>query len=165
MIDNISSISYDYESEYPTNYHWIIGEVLSITNHWLEEFNEKENFTEASSYVDYITFNVRQCFAELYKGREQNKIGEKFIVSQFYYKILSTYFSQLLNDILRNSIEENIIIEIPNELVEPILKFSLNEKYAVTTDEFYKGKYHVLNGGERKIINRFRNFLINNKKI
>lgn len=165
MIDNISVVTENDSTEYPTNYHWLIGEILSITNHWLDEFNEEENYVETSSYVDYITLNIGQCFSELYQGRKKNKFEIKFIVSLFYYRVLTSYFSQLLNDSLRNSIEENIIIKIQKDLVHPILKLSLDEKYAARTDEFYEGHYHVLNYEERKILNRFRNFLIDNKKI
>ena len=165
MINNISVNEIENEKEYPTNYHWLIGEIFSIMSNWLRTFNEKENFVENSSYGDYFPSCIQNCLDELYKAERKQKIDKKFLISQFYYGVLTDYFSQLLNDHLRDSIEKNVIANIPNELVEPILKFSLDEKYAVRVDEFYNGKFHVLNNGERKILNRFRTFLIDKSKI
>ncbi len=165
MIDNIDIAGLNDAGEYPTNYHWLIGEIFSILHHWLNEFNEVKNFIETSSYVNFISFNIQLCFLEMYDGIKNNKVEVSFVVSQFYYNVLTSYFSPLLNDILRQSIEENIISEIPSGLVEPILKFSLDNAYAVRIDEFYKGRFHVLNAKEEEILNRFRNILIDNNKI
>lgn len=165
MIDNLINTEEDNEKEYPTNYHWLISEIFSITGNWLDTFNEAANFVETSSYVDFIPFNIRLCLSELYKGVNKKKISTEFLVRQFYYRILTNYFSPLLNNFLRDSIEEKIIANIPKQLIEPILKFSLDENYAIRFDEFCNNKFHVLNQAERSILNRFRNYLIANRKI
>ena len=61
---------------------------------------------------------MRWCFSELFEAEKKNKLTEKFVVNQFYYNVLSDYFSPLLNDSLRYSIEQNVIKEIPTELIE-----------------------------------------------
>jgi len=165
IIDNLTTDGVDNLKEYPTNYHWLIGEIFGITNNWLHQFNEKENFVKTSSYLDFIPFNIRLCLSELYRGEQKKKIAKKFVVSQCYYGVLTQYFSPLLNNSLRSSIEENIIADIPNDFVEPILEFSLDEAFATSYENFCEGKSRVTNLKEREIMNRLRNFLIANNKI
>jgi hypothetical protein len=165
MLNNLRDNEVDNEKEFPTNYHWLIGQIFSITGNWLDTFNDPDNFVETSSYVDFIPFNIRLCLSELYKGVEKGKISKKFVISQCYYGVINHYFSPLLNNSLRESIEKNIIANIPNEFVKPILEFSLDEAYAIRFDQFCKGDFRLINLNEKKILNRLRSFLISSKKI
>lgn len=165
IINNLKADEIDNNKEYPTNYHWLIGEIFSITNNWFRQFNELENFVKTSSYVDYISSCTRWCFSELYKGVQSQKIDKKFMIQQFYYGILTEYFSPLLNNFLRESIEQNIISQIPDEFVKPILRFSFNEKFAMNYEEFCKENFRVVNSKEREILKRLRMFLLDNNKI
>lgn len=165
IIDNMDYKQDDYEKEYPTNFHWLIGEIFSFTANWLTTFNEEENFVKDFSYLDFIPFNMRLCFSELYKGMEQNKISEKFIVSKYYYSAITQYFSPFFNDSLRESMENNIIINIPNQLIRPVLKFSLDEEYAIRFDDFANDNYRLVRESERNILARLRTFLKANNKL
>jgi len=165
MIENLSPDGVDNSKEYPTNYHWLISEIFHTTNNWLYQFNEKENFVRKSSNVDFIPFNVSLCLSELYKGEQNNKIHKKFVISQCYYSVLTEYFSPLLNNSLRESIEKNIIADIPNNLMESILDFSLNEKYSIWFKEFREGNYRLINNDEKEILTRLRKFLLSKNKI
>jgi hypothetical protein len=148
MVDNLSVDGIDKLKEYPTNYHWLIGEIFGTASNWIYQFNEEENFVPTCSYVDFITFNIRLCLSELYKGVEKNKIERKFIVSQCYYGVLTHYFSPTLNDIMRNSIEQNIVSNIPQNLLEEILEFSLDEAFA---DHFYSFQQRRFSGSKKEI--------------
>lgn len=160
IIDNLNTDGLDNLKEYPTNYHWLIGEIFGTTSNWLDQFNEKENFVETGSYVDFIPFNIRLCLSELYKGEEKKKISKKFIISQFYYGILTHYFSPLLNDTLRDSIESNIITEIPRDFIEPLLEFSLDEAFA---GRFYSFQQRRFSGSKKEVViqDRLWKFLSN----
>lgn len=165
MIENIIDSPLDKTKEYPSNYHWLIGEIFGITNNWLRSFNEKENFIKTSSYITYIPFCIQLCLSELYDAVENGKIERKFAIHQCYYGVLTEYFSPLINDILRESIENNIIAEIPINFMEDLLDFSFDEKFAMRFDEFRQGRFRVVNNKERQILIRFRNFLIEKNKI
>lgn len=165
MIDNLQATGIDHTKEYPTNYHWLIAEIFNIENNWLDRFNDEDYFVEASSYLDFIPFNLRLCFSELYKGVHQNKISEEFLVRKYYYGVLSDYLSIAMNDHLRSSIEKNIISEIPNEITKPLFDFCFDEKFAMSYDSFCQGRFRVAHPEETKILTRLRDFLIDNKKI
>lgn len=165
MVQNLSGQYQNPNAEYPTNYHWLIAEIFSVLNHWLRSFNEDEHFDEHSSYVDFIAFNAHLCLSELCKGFETGKIDEQTIRSRCYYGILNEYFSPLLKDPLRSSIEEEIIANIPDNLLEPIFDFALDEAYATDFDGLRSGQFHVLNNREREIMTRLRNFLISKDKL
>ena len=164
IIDNLDYVQHDYEKEYPTNFHWLIGEIFSFSANWLTIFNEEEYFVGKFSYLDFIPYNMELCFSELYKGIKKNKISEKFIVSKYYYGVITHYFSPLLNDSLRESIEKNIIINIPKQLIRPVLKFSLDEKFAIRFDDFASDNFRIVRESEGNILTRLRTFLkVNNK--
>jgi hypothetical protein len=165
MIDNLATDGVDNSKEYPTNYHWLIGEIFSIINNWLNRFNEKDKFINSYSYVDFIPSNFRYCLSELYSGVTKNKIDQRFVVSQCYYGVLTEYFSPLLNDDLRGSIEENVITEIPNELIEPLFQFALDEKFALDFENLISKRFGFLADREKKILNRLRDFLVSKNKI
>src|SRR5258706_16094075 len=46
MINNLSSEDREKEGEYSTNYHWLIGEIFSAMNTWLEYFGEDHPLSE-----------------------------------------------------------------------------------------------------------------------
>ena len=117
------------------------------------------------SYLDLIPFNIRLCLAELYKGLFKEKLTLKFVTSQIYYGVLTHYFSPLLKDEIRDSIEENIISKIPVDIVEPILRFALDEKFASNYERFCKGEFRGVNDKEKFIQERLRTFLLNNQMI
>lgn len=165
MVDNLQAAGIDHTKEYPTNYHWLIAEIFSIENNWLDRFNEEDYFVEASSFLDFIPFNLRLCFSDLYKGVQQNKISKDFLIRKYYYGVLSDYLSITMNDHLRTSIEENVISEIPNEVVEPLFDFCFDEKFAMSYDNFCQGRFRVVHQEESEILTRLRDFLIDNKKI
>jgi len=160
MITNIDPNPASAEKEYPSNYHWLIGEMLDRADHWIGEFCEKENFDPASSYVESIPAIIGYCFDELYEGEQNGKLDTGFIIRQLYYHCLSTYFSARTNDIMRVSIEEEIIKKIPERLIIPVLKYALDEKFALGVDHLVTGRFGTINSHEEAILNRFRTFLI-----
>jgi len=166
MIDNLTiQPEVEYEKEYPTNYHWLIGEIFSTTGYWLNAFNEEENFVESFSYTDFIAFNISLCLSQLYMAVKNKKISLKFLVNQCYYGAINDYFSPLTNDAIRASMEKNIIANIPNEFIEPILDFSLDEAFAIHFHSFINGNLGLLITSEKQILNRLRKFLVANNKL
>lgn len=166
LVENLNlSDEIDYNREYPSNYHWLIGEIFDTVNNWLSEFNEKKYFVKKSSYLDFIPFNIRLCISELYDGVKKQKISQKFLFRQIYYGVLTEYFSPLTNTFFKSSIEKNIIAEIPDEYIEPLLRFSFDEKFAMSYEEFCEGRFRVVNSKEREILQRLRQFLIEQNKI
>ena len=165
MIDNLSVPPREDEPEYPTNYHWLIGEIFSMTSNWLDLFSEKENFVPTYSYVDFIPFNISLCLSELYKAYEKKKISMKFVVSQCYYGALIYYFSPLINMSLKRSIEKYFISGLPSSLIKPVFDFSLNEKFAIRYERLQEGDFGFRNQGDREILNQLRLFLYSQKKL
>lgn len=163
MIENIK-VEENSEVE-PTNYHWLISQIFFLIHYCLESFNEKEHFIEKSSYAEYFPKNLRDCFSELYIGEKQGKISKEFISDKFYECILKKYFSPVFNNFLRSSFERNIILNIPKEFIESILKFSLNAEYTITIAQFYENNFYIANKPEKEILDRLREFLITHKKI
>ena len=161
MIANIQMNQFGLSNEYQTGYHWLIGEIFSITNNWLDTFNEDKYFIEKSSYVDYITSNIKYCLSELYNGEKNSRISEHFIIQQIYYGIMNDYFSSALKEPLRTSIENNIIVNIPERLIKPILEFALDEKYAIDLDALLANEYPPdLDRTDIYILDRAKTFLL-----
>jgi len=148
--------AHEREPENPTNYHWLIGEILSTVSNWIDQFNEKFNFSTRRSYLGYIPHNIRDCFCELYKGLDEGRFSLIFVVRKFYYTVLTHYFSPLSNELILKEIEDQILSNIPPLLIEPILKFSLDEAFAIGLDEFYGDRGHFNNKGERRIVQRLK---------
>lgn len=166
MIDNLTiQPEIKYEKEYPTNYHWLIGEIFSTTGYWLSAFNEKENFVKSYSYTDFIPFNISLCLSQLYNAVKNKKISLKFLVSQCYYSAINDYFSPLTNDAIRDSMEKNIIANIPNEFIKPILVFSLDEAFAIHFNDFRNSDFGFQSSDKKQILKRLRDFLMLNNKL
>lgn len=168
MIDNLVVNPEDELLEYPTNYHWLIGRIFSVNLDWLTSFSQRY-FSPQSSYIDFIPFSFSRCMAELFKGFERKKIKQDFINRMLYYYVLSDYLNPTLssgndnyglNKVMKLSIEQNIIECIPNEHLEPVLEFALNEKYALHYYNLVKGEFRFVRRGELKMLNRLRALLV-----
>ncbi len=160
IVANIERNINSDDLEYPSNYHWLIGEILGITDNWITLFNEPEYFDTNFSYLQDIATITGYCLDELYHGEEAEVLPDTFVVRQVYYHSLSTYFSSLTNDEIRGSFEEHIIKNIPQKLFRRVLKFSLDEKFALSVDQFISGRFRTINDRERAVLERFRSFLI-----
>lgn len=169
MIDNINVTNENTNNEYPTNYHWLINEIFNNQSHWLSSFadegyRKERNFNKDSSYISFIPFSMSLCMSELYKGLKNRKITEEFLKRQIYHSILSKYFYQKHN-IIKSSIENEVIIKIPNELIKPIFQYALNLKFAINFDDLKNEKFTRLNDGEKEILSRISKILKDNNKI
>lgn len=158
MINNVQVNDENFNKEYPTNYHWLIGEIFSITDNWVSNF-AKDYFSEKSSYNTFIPFSFSLSMDELYDGFDRNKISQEFVNSMIYYHMLSDYFDFSINSDFKNSIENEVIARIPEKHLKPILKFALDERFAVNYENFITGKFGLLNKGEKEILNRLLVFL------
>jgi len=159
IVDNLNADGFDSTKEYPTNFHWLIGEIFSVENNWLNQFNDENYFVQKSSYLNFIPFNLRLCYLELYKGFQKGKIDIAFLIRKYYYGVLSEYLSITTNDFLRTSIEKHIISEIPTEIIEPLLDFCLEEKFAISYNDFYQGRFGFVTSKEREILSRLKTFI------
>ncbi len=170
MINNIIVTEENAGKECSSNYHWLIDQIFDIQSNWLAKFTEESNkeekyFNPKSSYVSFIPFSISLCLLELYKGLRKAKITIEFLNSTIYYSILSHYFNCGFNDIMKTSIEKEIIIRIPNELVNPVLTFALDQRFGITYNDFISGNYDRLNDCEREMLLRLLKFLKDNNKI
>lgn len=170
MIDNVIIANDNVSKEYPTNYHWLIGEIFSVQSNWLSLFSDEyypkhRYFDKDSGYVDFIPFSLSLCITELFKGLNAGKISIKFLNSTIHYFVFSHYFSTRLNDTIRDSIEKEIITKIPPELFQPILNFSLNEKFAIDFNDFANERFRLAKGREREILLRLLKYLRDNNLI
>lgn len=164
MINNVHVNEENFNKEYPTNYHWLIGEIFSITDNWVSNFGN-DYYSEKSSYNTFIPFSFSLSMDELYKGFERNKISQRFINSMIYYHMLSDYFDFSIKPDFKSSIEDEVISRIPEKHLKPILKFALDERFAVNYENFVTGKFGFLNNGEKEILARLLAFLKNNKML
>ncbi|KHJ39529.1 hypothetical protein PBAC_00370 [Pedobacter glucosidilyticus] len=164
MVKNIVVNNDTFKKEYQTNYHWLISEIFSLNENWLTSFSEVENFSSDSSYIEFIPFSLSLCMSELYKGFEKHKISQEFINRMIYYHSISEYFGYSLNDEMKSSIERNIIERIPEKHLEPIMDYALDEKFAISFNQFQNGNFGHTNSGEQEILRRLLNFLNSRKK-
>ena len=159
MIKNIVVNEDTFKKEYPTNYHWLISEIFSLNENWLTTFSEVEYFSSDSSYIEFIPFSLSLCMSELYKGFEKNKISQEFINRMIYYHAISEYFGYLLNDDMKSSIEKNVIGRIPEKHLEPIMNYALDEKFAISFNQFQHENFRHTNSREQGILRRLFNFI------
>jgi hypothetical protein len=151
MTNNLSdSIDVNNKGEYPTNYHWLIGEIFSCANRWLEYFGGEHvesfddpipksshiYFWKPSSYISFIPSCLNFCCNSLYKAVKENRVSLAFVAKLMHYNIFSEYFDHGLKDEMRGSIEENIIRNIPEEYLAEVLDFTLDELFAGTFFDF-----------------------------
>ncbi|MCT4613374.1 MAG: hypothetical protein N4A49_00705 [Marinifilaceae bacterium] len=158
LIENISRDNIDLEKEYPSNNHWLISEIFSLQSEWLSSFgdeysDEKYYFDETSSYVSFIPFSLRLCLNELHDGFSKLKISKDFLINKYYYNVLSHYFSHSLNRKVKESIENEILLKIPQNIKEDVYNYAFDEKYAITLEDFKNNKFEKLRESEIAILN------------
>ncbi len=159
MINNIIIIEGNEDKEYPTNYHWLISEIFSLNSNWLDSFIEEikkdvNNSLSNSSYIVFIPFCFSLCIDELYKGFTRKKISQNFIDRMMYYNVLTDYFGYEINEVMKSSIEDKIINEIPQEHLEPILGFALNERFAISFNSFKQENFGHSNSADEVRLKR-----------
>lgn len=148
---------FEPDSEYPTNYHWLLCEICGIINNWADSFG-KEYYDNKSDYDSHIPFMFHWVMKSLYAGFANGKISPKFLYSRIYYGILSTYFHPMVEDEFKTQIEEEIIGQIPATYIAAIFDFALDEKFAISYAQLMKGEYgHIEH--EIKIQKRLKEFL------
>lgn len=158
IIDNMRKpTEFEADSEYPTNYHWLLGEICDIINNWANSF-VKEYYDNKSDCSNHIPSIFNWVMKSLYSGFARSKISANFLYSRMYYGILSTYFDSTVNDEFKTQIEKEVIGEIPTSLIAAIFNFAFDEKFAISYYQFKKGKY-VLVEHEAKILKRLKEFL------
>jgi len=169
MIDNIDKAQYDsnIKKEIPTNYHYCISEIFSIIGHWLDSFNDDENYVSDSSFNVFFPFCFSLCMRQLYEGLQCEKISIDFIKSIFLSRLFQVYFEYNLKPALQNEINERCIKEIPKNLIEPILNYVLDEKLALNYNSFINSNYTmpIPKDFEQERIQTLKTFLLNNNLI
>ncbi len=165
IIKNVNVPEENKDNKYPTNYHWLIGKIFDLQSHWLTSFSDENSFKEKSSYISFIPFSMSLCLSDLYEGLEKGKTTIEFVHRKVYYYILSNYFSCTMNDTLKSSIENEIIRRIPQQLIEPILNFSLDNRFALHYNDFVNENFGNVNDCDREILLRLLKFLRANKMI
>ncbi len=178
MITNMP-INRDSKKEYETNYHWLIAETFDVISNWLDIYGgehptypeEYENgvlkfkhtfFESKSSYKYFIPQCFANCLDKLYKGREEGKITQQFINMRFHYGIMNYYYKWYALDEIRSQIEEEIIANIPQNVLPEILDYSLDEEFATKYYSFKEKKFHSVKEEEAKIQKRLWDFLNKN---
>lgn len=155
--------------EYPTNFHWLISKIFKWQSEWLNGVTVDDasapNFVANNSYVKFIPNSIANTLAALYAGVEQQKITIEFLNSQIYYNVLSPYFDPAMNDNMKTSIENSIIQNIPNQLLQAVLHYSLDIRFALSFNDFINEDFNLLNEGEPELVLRLLNFLRTNNKI
>lgn len=171
MIANMRTEDANKHGEYPTNYHWIISEIFSSANRWLEVFTMQSPvedgdetsptypyFDPNSTYLDFIPSCLNFCCQALYKGLEQEKLSMHFVAAKMYYAIFSEYFRHDLKDEMRASIEENILKVVKKQYLPGILKLTLDEKFAMNYPAFKEKEFRG-SAAEKKLLLRLWNYL------
>lgn len=148
---------FELDSEYPTNYHWLVGEICDIIHNWAGSFGE-EYYDNKSDYNSHIPFIFQKVMEGIYTGFDSGKISQNFLHSRMYYGILTTYFDSRVNDEFKTQIEEEVIRNIPASYTAGIFDFALDEKFAISYDHLQKGRYGRV-GREIKIQKRLKEFL------
>lgn len=161
MIDNINIEVVDLKQRYSTNYHWLISQIFSENENWLSTFIEEDNYSCTSDYTRFIPISFDLCLKELYRGFKEQKISHEFVREILHNKILDYYFGFAMNEEMKSKIEEYVINNIPDELLKPILDYSLNLNFAISFDEFFE----LAAENEQDILLRLWNFLREKGKV
>ena len=159
---NIKTSKESADSEYPTNYHWLINEMLSNANSWLNLFNKDENFNAKSSYLNFIPKCIGPCLDELYKGFETDIFSKDYIKKRIHNNLLSFYFGYQTKNELRTPIEEYCIAKIPKQLIEPVFRNSMYACLAFNYNDFLKKDFSfppTLRDRDIKVLKRLHEFL------
>jgi hypothetical protein len=164
MINNMIVPPEVRNNEYPTNYHWLIGEIGNVTDTWVNLFGE-EYYDSNSSYNQYIPFSFWLTIECLIVGFDRGVISQNFLNSMMYYHMLSSYFDHSLNEEFKGYIEEELIARIPSNHLEPILHFALNEKFAISYHRFLTASFGLFDGQEIAMVKRLHDYLRGIEKI
>lgn len=158
MVENLRKPGdFERDSEYPTNYHWLIGEICDIINKWADAFGE-EYYDAKSDYNNHIPFMFHWVMKSLYVGFAAGKISPRFLRSRMYYGMLTVYFNSMINDDFKTQIEEEVIGNIPASYIPQLLDFALDEKFATSYTQLMNGNYgHIKH--EAPIQQRLKEFL------
>ncbi|MXV52459.1 hypothetical protein GS399_15900 [Pedobacter sp. HMF7647] len=170
-IEGIDSYNYSsiQASEYPTNYHFLIGKIFDVTEQWIRSFNKDKSYVSNSSYVGFFPLCMRLCINELIKGLKVNVISMDFLCRMIHYHLLAIYYMHDLKEPIRKEIEDTCIAELPAEIIEPLFDYSLDEEYALSFNSFAAGDFshpHPGDSGrEDIIIERLYKVLVRNNLI
>lgn len=171
MIDNMDIDQSKLVKEYPSNYHWMIGEIFSIMGYWLETFGAKEPycledticeyplFSRESSYLDFIPSCISFSLNEMYKGYQIGKISDNFIARQLHFHVFGYYFNWQAKGELQAEIENTIIKDIPLGLMDVVLSFTLDERFAMSISSFKDRRFYGANVEEKAVVKRLWMFL------
>lgn len=150
MVKNLDETGHYPEREFPTNYHWLINEIFGEISNWLDLFGTEstrtnENFEtedgyfyykDNSTYIDFIPSCFHFTANELFKGFDQDRITSAFIAKIFHYHLFGYYFRHDAKLAILTSIEQNVIRQIPNQLLADIFDKTLDEHFASSYEKF-----------------------------
>ncbi len=138
MIDNIDKEIYqlNFKKEYPTNYHFLISKIFSIVGNWFSLFIDDEKYEDNNSLIIFIPFCFRLCATQLFEGNKKGVITVDFIKRIYSYHLMDVYFDYNIKSRLISEINEKCLKIIPKEFVEPILKYCLDERLALSYYDF-----------------------------
>ncbi len=162
IINNISLPDEKTYSEYPTNYHWLISQMITESSRWLDLFNEDEHYNEDFSYNTFIPMCIGLSFEELFKGHDKKKITIDFIKSKAILIISYFYFAYESKKLLLEKLEEYFILKIPKELIEDILGACLDHRFVLDYSSFKSKDYRfpVIHGWEKERLENLRAVLL-----
>lgn len=155
MIKNLNEENQYPDSEFPTNYHWLINSIFGEISNWLDIFGTEHSRTNGgfeveegyfyyqddSTYIDFIPSCFNFTALELYKGFEEDKITSEFIADIFHYHIFGYYFRYDAKPDILSSIEQNVIKNIPNQFIGEILDKTLDEHFASSFNQFIARRF------------------------
>jgi hypothetical protein len=161
---DVSTYKQHESAEYPLKYHYLISEIFDTIDGWMDWYNEDKNFETQSSLLSFFPSCMRWCLQELIKGYESGVIPEDFVLRVYHYHLMLIYYKHDLKEELAAEIENKCILEIPANLLEDILTYSLDEEFALSYREFKEGEFHHpgSNPHEMVIIKRLYDLLTEN---
>lgn len=138
IIDNLNkeTIERNTVEEYPTNYHYLLSKIFNTIGHWFYSFIDDDKYEDNNSLVIFIPFCFGLSATELFKGYEKGLITIDFISKRYNYEIINIYFSPRLKQNLLLEINDKCINIIPNEHIEYIFKYCLNDRLALSYYDF-----------------------------
>jgi hypothetical protein len=161
---DVASYRHHESAEYPLKYHYLISEIFDTVEGWIEWFNEDDNFGTDTSLLSFFPSCMRWCLQELIKGYETGVIPQDFVLRVYHYRVMLIYYKHDLKEELATEIENECILEIPRNLLEDILDYSLDESFALSFNNFKAGEFHHpgSNAHEMVIIKRLFDLLTEN---
>lgn len=164
MLNNVNVRPDIFDNEYPTNYHWLIGEICATTQNWVNNFGKKY-YNNKSGYNQFIPYSFWLIVQSLIEGFDKGVISEWFINRMVYHHMLSSYFDLDMNEEFKIYIEDEFIAHIPEGHLQQILDFTLNEKFAIKYYKFKTGKFGIIEPHENKNVKRLYDYLKKNNML